>query len=192
MDLRNCYERPKEYKFCESGACVLNNEYCPCSHNFFQCRFAAKCIHSSLVCNNVDDCGNNKDEENCFKTDDAQPQECHLSTGAIIGISIGVAVVFILLVLAMLYWLHRKKRLRSQNTSSLEPLRIQTKQSLGDVTSSEGSDVNKRNSGYNKVPLDDSFGPFNDVLCTSTPKPDARRQIVQMDPMPPILILKPS
>ncbi|KAK6178521.1 hypothetical protein SNE40_013296 [Patella caerulea] len=194
-DIRNCYDRPREYKFCESGVCILNNQYCPCTRtDMFTCS-NGKCLNPALVCDGQDDCGNNSDENICHTPGPTVPFNSDvrgLSVGFILAISIGVLfLVTLIIVFVIVYWVHRRQRLRNQSTSGIEPLRNSVRNST-EINSN--SDLHAKHVGYNKVPLNESFEPFGDVLCTSTPKPDARRQIIRTDPngtpQKPILMLK--
>ncbi|KAK6178519.1 hypothetical protein SNE40_013296 [Patella caerulea] len=122
-DIRNCYDRPREYKFCESGVCILNNQYCPCTRtDMFTCS-NGKCLNPALVCDGQDDCGNNSDENICHTPGPTVPFNSDvrgLSVGFILAISIGVLfLVTLIIVFVIVYWVHRRQRLRNQSTSDV-------------------------------------------------------------------------
>ncbi|XP_077981993.1 tolloid-like protein 2 [Glandiceps talaboti] len=74
-----------------------------------------RCIHTYLLCDCIDNCGNNKDEENC--PDCVASQSGGLSDGAIVGIVIAVMVTFII-VTVLIYRMYTKPK---QQQASIGP-----------------------------------------------------------------------
>ncbi|XP_046359954.1 SCO-spondin-like isoform X1 [Haliotis rufescens] len=172
--LRYCHDNPDEYKLCDNQICVPVDRECPCDLEQFQC-LDGRCLHPSLLCDGNLDCLNGEDETIC-KSSPTSDKDVNPPTSVIAGVCIAIIVVT-LAVIAVLVFL-RRRRLRSlHRESGSEPLQSGASSSDPSTETEHTSDSD----AYRVVPKEDivvdDFSDFADALCTSTPRPDIRRQV---------------
>ncbi|XP_046577167.1 SCO-spondin-like [Haliotis rubra] len=170
--LRYCHESPDQYKLCDNQICVPVNRDCPCDLEQFQC-LDGRCLHPSLLCDGNLDCSNGEDETIC-KSSPASDKDASPPTSVIAGVCIAIIVVTLAVIMVLVFL--RRRRLRAlHRESGSEPLQSGVSSSDPSTETEHTSDSD----AYRLAPKDDidDFSDFADALCTSTPRPDIRRQV---------------
>ncbi|XP_041375364.1 uncharacterized protein LOC121388177 [Gigantopelta aegis] len=166
-----CQDNPDQYKLCARHICVPVHLSCPCSaREHFRCA-DGRCLPPDFLCDGYRDCVDGRDEDICHRSSD----QVSLPLAAGVGVSSVVAIAVIITV--VMVFVRRRKHRCLTNEPAREPL--QNGNSTSDPSSIDLPPNPSRHATGSKY--DHDVADFDDVLCTSTPRPDARRLVIPVN-----------
>ncbi|XP_063441275.1 uncharacterized protein LOC134721913 [Mytilus trossulus] len=194
-NLTKCEINPTDYKLCSPYTCVTRETPCRtgCGPYEYTCANSG-CIPDSDLCNTIDNCGDNSDENICNRQ---QTTTELLSTPVLAGIIAGCLVfLFIIIMVTVVFFKWKRRRRKTTGKDLSKDCEMNKEDHLHEnkalVTSASMEDSNERHTTKQEekvskpsefhTPLKDKYHiPFDfeeGLLCTSTPKQPLRQLLM--------------